>query len=262
MRVLRLALLPVLALAAMLAFTLPASAAGDNYVALGDSYSSGVGAGSYLSDSGSCKRSQNAYAELWASSHSVNSLTFVACSGAVTSDVINSQVNSLSSSTTLVTITIGGNDAGFADVMETCNLGSDQDCVDRVNEAKAFATSELPGRLDNTYNAIRQHAPSARVIVLGYPRMYAVPGSCWAGLSDTKRSAINSGADTVDQVTASRASAHGFTFGDVRGTFGGHELCSGSPWLHSWSWPIDESYHPTASGQNGGYYAELRSITG
>ncbi|KJS51415.1 lipase, partial [Streptomyces rubellomurinus subsp. indigoferus] len=37
-----------------------AGAAGANYVALGDSYSAGVGAGSYLSDSGSCKRSTNA----------------------------------------------------------------------------------------------------------------------------------------------------------------------------------------------------------
>ena len=36
------------------------------YVALGDSYSSGVGAGSYTSSSGSCDRSTNAYSQLWA----------------------------------------------------------------------------------------------------------------------------------------------------------------------------------------------------
>jgi hypothetical protein len=34
------------------------------YVALGDSYSSGVGAGSYISSSGSCDRSTKAYSEL------------------------------------------------------------------------------------------------------------------------------------------------------------------------------------------------------
>lgn len=40
------------------------------YVALGDSYSSGVGAGSYDSASGSCKRSSKAYPALWAAAHS------------------------------------------------------------------------------------------------------------------------------------------------------------------------------------------------
>lgn len=40
------------------------------YVALGDSYSSGVGAGSYDSASGSCKRSTKAYPALWAAAHS------------------------------------------------------------------------------------------------------------------------------------------------------------------------------------------------
>src|SRR5690348_5369752 len=37
------------------------TAAATGYVALGDSYSSGVGAGSYISSSGDCKRSTKAY---------------------------------------------------------------------------------------------------------------------------------------------------------------------------------------------------------
>src|SRR5690349_4230487 len=100
------------------------------YVALGDSYSSGTGAGSYGS-SGSCKRSANAYAQLWANANAPSSFVFVACSGAVTTDVINNQVGALTADTSLVTISIGGNDAGFADVMTDCNLGSDSDCVAR-----------------------------------------------------------------------------------------------------------------------------------
>ena len=44
----------------------PASAqAAVHYVALGDSYSSGVGAGSYIGSSGPCDRSTNAYPALW-----------------------------------------------------------------------------------------------------------------------------------------------------------------------------------------------------
>jgi nitrous oxidase accessory protein NosD len=51
-----------IALAAALTLALagsamPANAATVNYVALGDSYSSGVGAGNYYSSSGSCDRS-------------------------------------------------------------------------------------------------------------------------------------------------------------------------------------------------------------
>lgn len=44
------------------------SAAAVDYVALGDSYSSGVGAGSY--DGSSCKRSSRAYPALWAAANS------------------------------------------------------------------------------------------------------------------------------------------------------------------------------------------------
>jgi lysophospholipase L1-like esterase len=261
MRVVRTALLAVVALAALLFVALPAQAAGGNYVALGDSYSSGTGAGDYGS-SGSCKRSANSYGQLWANSHGVDDFTFVACSGAVTSDVLGSQVNSLSASTTFVTITIGGNDAGFTDVMIDCTFGSDASCVDRVNEAKDFATSTLAGRLDDTYAAIRSHAPSAQVVVLGYPRFYQVPGSCAVGLSDVKRTAIDSGSDTLDQVISERASAAGFTFADVRGAFTGHEICSSNVWLHSVTVPVDESYHPTAAGQSGGYYSTLQGVTG
>src|SRR5271169_7069851 len=89
------------------------------YVALGDSYSSGLGAGDYISSSGSCDRSTNAYPEQWAAANSPATFTSAACSGATTADVLSGQVSALSVSTTLVSITIGGNDAGFSSVMET-----------------------------------------------------------------------------------------------------------------------------------------------
>jgi len=238
-----------------------ANAAGTVYAALGDSYSSGTGAGSYGS-SGSCYRSSNAYAQLWTNAHSGTSLSFLACSGAKTGDVIN-QANSIPAGTTLVTVTVGGNDAGFTDVITTCTLGSDSDCVNRVNTAKTYVTNTLPGLLNNTYNAIKAKAPGARLVVLSYPRFYTVPGSCWVGLSDTKRSAINSGADTLASVIQQRASAAGATFVDVRPSFAGHNICSSADdYLHSLTWPVVESYHPTPAGQSGGYYAPLRAAIG
>src|SRR4051812_3355519 len=103
-------------------------AATGGYVALGDSYSSGVGAGSYISSSGDCKRSTKAHPYLWAAAHSPSSFDFTACSGARTGDVLANQLTPLSATTALVSVSIGGNDAGFADVMTTCVLQSDSSC--------------------------------------------------------------------------------------------------------------------------------------
>jgi lysophospholipase L1-like esterase len=253
-------LVAALAALTMIGVAVPASAAPGRYVALGDSYSSGTGAGSYGS-SGSCKRSANSYPQLWANANGPSSFAFVACSGAVTSDVLNSQVSAVTSDTALVTISIGGNDAGFADVMTDCNLGSDSSCVSRNQEAQNFARTTLPGRLDNVYNQIRSRAPGARVVVLGYPHIYQLNGSCWVGLSETKRAAINQSSDVLASVTSGRAAAHGFTFVDARSSFSGHEICaSGTRWLNSVTWPVDESYHPNASGQRGGYYNPLEAV--
>ncbi|MCK1818623.1 SGNH/GDSL hydrolase family protein [Streptomyces sp. XM83C] len=233
------------------------NAVAGGYVALGDSYSSGVGAGSYISSSGDCKRSTKAYPYLWNAAHAPSSFTFAACSGARTDEVLANQLGGLSSSTGLVSISIGGNDAGFADVMTTCVLSSDSTCLSRINTAKAYVDSTLPGKLDAVYNAIRSKAPNARVVVLGYPRFYKLGTTC-IGLSETKRSAINAAADHLDNAIAQRAAAHGFVFGDVRTTFTGHEICSSSSWLRSVNWlNIGESYHPTAAGQSGGYLPVL-----
>ncbi|GAA1416196.1 SGNH family lipase [Kitasatospora putterlickiae] len=232
----------------------PAHAAGVNYVALGDSYSSGLGAGGYTAESGGCKRSTNAYAYLWRNAHAPTSFKFVACSGARTGDVVNSQIAALSSTTTLVSISVGGNDAGFANTMQTCVLDSESACLNAVATAKNYATNTLPGQLDRVYSAIRSKAPNARVVVLGYPHMYKVGGSCILGIGDTKRAAINGAADVLDDVLAKRAANAGFAFGDVRSVFREHEICgSSTTWLNSATLPVDESYHPKAAGHSGGY---------
>ena len=55
----------------------------------------------------------------------------------------------------------------------------------------------------------------------------------------------------------------GATFVDVRPSFAGHNICSSADdYLHSLTWPVIESYHPTAAGQSGGYYAPLRAAIG
>ena len=226
-----------------------------NYVALGDSYSSGLGAGDYLSSSGSCDRSADAYPEQWAGANSPASFVSVACSGATTADVLASQVSALSASTTLVSITIGGNDAGFSNVMETCVFSSTSTCVNAVKTAEAFVADQLPARLDSTLQTIAADAPNAKVVVLGYPDLYDLSksGSC-IGLSTQDRTALNQGADDLDNALQAAAEANHDTFADVRGQFGGHEICDSGSWLHSVDiFAISSSYHPTAAGQEHGY---------
>jgi hypothetical protein len=110
----------------------------------------------------------------------------------------------------------------------------------------------LPGRLDSLYAQIRSRAPSARVVVLGYPRLYTIVDWC-VGLSNAKRTALNSAADTLAGVTRQAVDRAGFTWSDVRDEFAGHELCSGDDWLNAVTLPIESSYHPTARGHRLGY---------
>lgn len=235
-----------------------AQAAG-GYVALGDSYSSGVGAGSYDSGSGDCRRTPKAYPALWAAANSPASFDFVACSGAVTSDVLNKQMGPLNSSTSLVSLTIGGNDAGFADVMTTCVLQSEANCIARVNTAKAFVEHPArPARLGLL--AGPRQGP------LGQRRRPRLPAVLQAqrhlrGRPDRgERTAINGAADLLNSVISKRAADHGYAYGDIAAAFTGHEICSGDSWLHSVKWTgINDSYHPTAAGQSGGYLPVLNS---
>ncbi len=151
-----------------------------NYVALGDSYSSGVGAGNYTSASGSCDQSTNAYPQLWANANAPASFVNETCSGATTSSVISSQLGALNSGTTLVSITVGGNDVGFSSVMETCVLESTSSCVSAVDKAESEVATQLPGELNSVLGDIKADAPNARVVVLDYPQLYDLSKSARA----------------------------------------------------------------------------------
>jgi len=241
--------------AAVLLTATPASASSTSYVALGDSYSSGLGAGNYGS-SGSCDRSSGAYPQLWANNNSPASFTFAACSGATTSDLLNSQLSAVGSGTTLVSFTIGGNDVGFSSVMETCVIWGTSSCVSAVNSAESQAQSTLPAAYDNVLNSIKAKAPNARIVFLDYPDFYDLNASSGCiGLSGTSRAKIDEGVNLLDSLIQQAAARHGAIFADVRGSFSGHEICDSNSWLNSVDWTnFSDSYHPTATGQANGYY--------
>jgi lysophospholipase L1-like esterase len=226
-----------------------------NYVALGDSYSSGVGAGNYTSSSGSCDRSTSAYPQLWANANAPAQFTFAACSGATTTDVIDDQLAAVTASATLISVTAGGDDADFPGVMEKCVLESQGSCLSAVSNAEQFIATQLPARLDTMLADIRAKAPTATIVVLGYPDLYDLnpPGLC-IGLSHADHTALNQGADDLDSALAAAAAANRDEFADVRTQFAGHEICDSSSWLHSVDiFSISSSYHPTAAGQQDGY---------
>ena len=263
MRALRV-LLPALLLLVTTATPAHAAAIG-RYVALGDSYAVAVGTRIYDDAANdTCRRGPLAYSRLWAAAHPATQFVEASCSGAKVADM-PSQLSALTADTNLVTVQVGGNDAGFVDVLVNCIFTiSDQDCVNRVNQAKAVMTGTLPAALQTLYADIRRAAPNAKVVVVGYPRLYKINGNCGIfGLSDTERTALNSGSDTMADVVSAQAAAAGFSYIDTRNTFAGHEICaSAAAWMTSLEWDkINESYHPNTQG-HAAVKAALTAITG
>jgi lysophospholipase L1-like esterase len=239
---------------ASLALGAPAVAAGGSYVALGDSYSSGTGTRTYLSDGTSCQRSVYAYPSLDAASLGLT-LTFRACSGATVADVSNTQLSALSSATAYVTISVGGNDAGFADVLTECAQPAwMSSCNGAIDGAQSVINNTLPGRLSTLYSSIRAKAPNAKVIVVGYPRIFNgedCNAATW--FSPTEESRLNATADLLNSRTSSAAGARGFTFVNPTSRFVGHAVCDSPEWLNGLSSPVTESYHPNVAGHRDGY---------
>ncbi|MGH4012375.1 MAG: SGNH/GDSL hydrolase family protein [Pseudonocardiaceae bacterium] len=265
-RALLVAIVPLVA--AVIAVTVVAVAAppaaggqgGLDYVALGDSYASGVGTRSYYPDSGGCLRSPFAYPVLWAKAHPTSSFSFNACSGATTDGLLAGQLGRLSADTDVVTVSIGGNDAGFGRVMTTCQVDGPAACDRAITAAQDYIAMQLPDRLDAAYGAIQHRASAAEVIVLGYPQLFET-GRCANTIDAVRRARLNAVADQLAAVTADRAAAAGFTFADTRSSFAGHRVCAPQEWINSPTWPVQESYHPDRDGHARAYLPVLTAIT-
>jgi lysophospholipase L1-like esterase len=231
----------------------PAQAAAPSYVALGDSYASGLGTRSYV-DGSSCKRSDLAYPRLVARQRGY-ALSFQACSGATVSSVTNNQLAALRSSTAFVTISVGGNDAGFADVLTECATPAwAGDCDRAIDGAQAYIRTTLPGRLSTLYSSIRSRAPQAKVVVVGYPRVF-MGEDCNAltWFSPAEQTRLNATADQLNARLSAAASARGFSFANPTARFTGHAVCDDPEWLNGLSNPVAESYHPNRLGHSSGY---------
>ena len=234
------------------------------YVALGDSYSSGTGTRTYYDSN--CQRSVYAYPYLVHNAHPAWTFVHAACGGAKTGDVINTQSSSLTSGTNWVTYTIGGNDAGFSSVITECaQPWWSSDCNGAIDQAQAYITNTLPGRLDLVNNKIKSLSPTATVVVLDYPHLF-MGEDCNAGtfFSPDEETRLNQTADMLKtqlKNAATRAGAN-FVFKDVIPPFVGHAICDSTEWLNGLSNPVGESYHPNRTGHSSGYTPVVRTVLG
>lgn len=240
-----------------LATATPAQAlTGGEYVALGDSYASGVGAGSYDPASGDCKRSTLNYAHQWAAKHPKFSLKDVSCSGATIADVRNNQLSALSSNTKLVTITVGGNDAQFSSVVQACLTQNEAYCKTATDWMSYYAKNQLVDELASLYRDIHAKAPNAVVWSFGYPQALSTSSTACPviDLSAAKRGYMNAFADALAE-GATAAAIKGAIYNiDVRSKFKNHGACGSDAWINDLT-AGTEVFHPNLTGYTQGYAA-------
>ncbi len=200
-----------------------------------------------MASSGSCLRSRRSYVHRLGRAVS----SFRACAGATTGSVLSGQLGSFPSDTRLVTISIGGNDAGFVNVIQTCLLGARSACDARVSQAERFVRRSLPGRLRRVYDAIRRGAPRATVLVAGYPRLFARRPWCGriGAVDEREQRRLNEASNLLARTIAAAVRRHrGFRFADMRTAFNGGGVCSRSPRINGVNGSAVSAFHPNAAG--------------
>lgn len=228
------------------------------YVALGDSFSSGEGAPPDDRPNDPCHQAAAAWPRrLDAESRRITSLDHRACSGAKTANLLTAwsgrnlpaQIPATPDpAITLVTLTVGGNDAGFGDIVASCVIWV---CPAPTDPAFTDALAALTTTLeDDVYPALQRAYPNARIAHVGYPRLTPAPGkrsSCaWLTRDDQKAAAGI--VDAINTAIQTAAASGAVTYVDVRNVMAGHELCTSSPWIKSI--PSAGQAHPTAKGQH------------
>jgi lysophospholipase L1-like esterase len=246
------------------------------YVALGDSFTAAP-----LSprESGAaaqaCQRSARDYPYLVAAALGPStSLTNVSCYGATTRDLSQAQrtsgpstppqLDALSGADRLVTVQIGGDDIGFSGIATTCgalsltNLNGDP-CQRHYTaggtDQLAQAIDTAAPRVAAALAAIRQRAPRARVLVVGYPDILPVRGNgCWPEVTVARGDLpYLRGVETkLNAMLAAQAARAGAGYVNTYTASIGHDACqrAGAKWVEgliptSAALPM----HPNALGE-------------
>jgi len=263
-----------------------------SYVALGDSYTAGLGIPERTGATAGCGQSTGSYPHLAARSLRLD-LTDMSCSSATIADMTAAQptgdgtnpaqLGALSSGTALVTISIGGNDIGLIDIVTKC---TELDLVPALIAGRSstltpcedFYTTggtdqirqriqAVTGNLAATLTQIRERAPHARVYVVGYPDLLpAGGGGCGGALGITAGDIafLNREEVRLNGVLEQVARAAGDGYVDTYTPSRGHDACSApaSRWLE----PLLTSgaaapLHPNATGEREMADAVVEAVT-
>jgi flagellar hook assembly protein FlgD/PKD repeat protein len=259
----------------------PRPSTGLTYVALGDSYSSGEGVGPFRtgtdhSDGTGCHRSgTGSFASQLKASHPTlapGTVKFAACSGAVVKDFLDvntanpgepAQLSQLEGTNVdLLSFSVGGNDVGFARILEDCidtALGWSSDCPTQdsgngqtINERAISDVLALGPKLRLLYHEILErttYSTPNRVVVVGYPQIFSndAGGGCsrpakqedgtdasklrW-GLTPSEVTWLANMTTSLNDLIEYEALRAGFLFADVEHALDGHDACSSAPWVH------------------------------
>lgn len=268
------------------------------YVALGDSFAAGEELFPFDDDHTSpparCHRSARAYPRLltWPEGHQPV-IEHWACSRAGLHDLTGSPdgpaqfdrvapAASPSTNTSLVTLTVGGNEIGFRDIVTACvhtgawfGLGAnpryEPACRASLHASISGKLRNLETRLPAVLVDLRHRAPRATVLVVGYPAL--VPSTptngCEGEITHTDGVAVGFGAvwavspdntrwlaevlTELNRILASATREAGIAFVGVSGAFAGHGTCARDPWIRGvvvdGTEPSEFSFHPTSAGQ-------------
>jgi lysophospholipase L1-like esterase len=271
-----------LTLAALAIFVVTAGGArAANYIALGDSYAAGPLILNPVLPLG-CLKSDHNYAHLAAPGIGL-SLRDATCSGATTVHMTNPQnvepdgpnppqFDRLDASTTVVSLTIGGNDIGFSEVAQSCITINpfSHPCLDKYNSG---GVDQLKARIEATapkvatvLQGIHARSPSAKIYVVNYPAIFPETGyGCWPqmplGFSDVPY--LRSTEQRLNSMLATQAAANGATLVNWYGASIGHDACKGSStrWVEPLVPGNDAApIHPNATGMQGGANALLAAV--
>jgi lysophospholipase L1-like esterase len=270
----RLLLALTLAVATLVAlFALAAGARAANYTALGDSYAAGPLIPNPVLPLG-CLKSDHNYAHVAAPSIGLP-LRDASCSGAKTNDMTSPQnvepdgpnppqFNSLDTGTTVVSLTIGGNDIGFSEVAESCITVNpfSHPCLDKYN---AGGKDQLKGRIEATapkvaavLQGIHSRSPKARVYVVNYPAIFPETGSgCWPQMPISFSDApyLRAKQQQLNAMLATQAANNGAKLANWYQASIGHDACKSSS--TRWVEPLIPNnpaapIHPNLRGMEGG----------
>ena len=238
----------------------PNGSAGGSYVAIGDSFTSGQGAAPWLP--GPCLRSvSDSYPAITANSSSYREALNFACSGADTTATLG-QLAQIDDRTklkaSLVTLTVGGIDAGSNQVLAACAPDpASAICQFAVNTA--FAQLPAVGaKLVGTYRTVAAAFPKARIVVLNYPRLFD------PSFPNPLASTVNTATDALNGVIAGAVAATNnprVSLTDVTDEFAAHGIGSAQSWISfDPTNPADPAaLHPNALGNTAGYTEALRA---